>query len=142
MRIVIDSNVAVSAMLWGGKPLAIFRLAERQKIVIHTSERLIEEFADVLNRPKFASRLELIGRAAPDLAARLRAICAIVVPAAVPQTARDPDDDQVLAAALTARAEAIVSGDKDLLTLGEFQGIPILPPADFLQRFFPDIDPV
>jgi predicted nucleic acid-binding protein len=56
-------------------------------------------------------------------------------------TSRDPDDDHVLAAAVAAHADAIVSGDKDLLVLGTFQGILILSPTEFIQRFFTDFDP-
>ncbi|MCC7464345.1 MAG: putative toxin-antitoxin system toxin component, PIN family, partial [Gammaproteobacteria bacterium] len=51
---------------------------------------------------------------------------------------RDPDDDQVLAAALAAKAQMIVSGDKDLLVLGAFQGIPILPAALALEHIAAD----
>jgi len=50
----------------------------------------------------------------------------------------DPDDDHILAAADTARVACIVTGDKHLLRLGSYKGIPILSPADFLARFFHD----
>jgi predicted nucleic acid-binding protein len=57
-----------------------------------------------------------------------------VRPTAIEPTARDPDDDHVLACATTAQAQLIVSRDKDLLTLRKYQGIPILASAEALER--------
>lgn len=62
------------------------------------------------------------------------ALSAVVHPAVIPPTIRaDPDDDEVLACAVAAQADAIVSGDRHLLALNEFQGIKIIRPAELLQ---------
>jgi uncharacterized protein len=58
----------------------------------------------------------------------------LVEPTEIPQVVRDPDDDHVLACALTAKADLIVSGDKDLLDINTFQNISILTPAEALRR--------
>lgn len=59
----------------------------------------------------------------------------MVSPPVVPRVvARDPDDDHVLACAIVASADLIVSGDRDLLELNSYQGIPVLKPADALAR--------
>jgi uncharacterized protein len=91
---------------------------------------LLEELADVISRPAFARRLALIGKTAPEVLADYIEAVELVEPIDVPRVVRDPDDDHVLACALTAKADLVVSGDKDLLDLHQHQGIPILPPAD------------
>src|SRR5205807_10520144 len=99
---------------------------------------LLAELEDVLDRPKFAKRpaaadvtvAELMtGYAALAHAVRLSAIEAVI--------AEDPDDDVVLATAVAAQAEVIVSGDHHLLALGEYQDIATLSAADFLARLQP-----
>ena len=60
----------------------------------------------------------------------MRRLAEVIEPPPLPQpVCRDPDDDQVLALAIAAKVDHIVSGDKDLLSLSSFQGIPIIPPA-------------
>jgi uncharacterized protein len=98
---------------------------------------LLEELTDVIARPIFARQLALIGKTAPEILADYLEVVELVEPIHVPRVSRDPDDDHVLACALTAKADLIVSGDKDLLDLHEHQGIPILPPADALQQLQP-----
>jgi uncharacterized protein len=83
---------------------------------------------------KFAARIARADTSREALVARYAELIERVTPAALPQpVARDPDDDQVLACALAAQADAIVSGDRDLLTLGSFQGIPILTTVQALE---------
>lgn len=88
----------------------------------------------MLRRPHLAEPLAAIGQPLAQVIADYTAAVEIVVPTEVPHIARDPDDDQILACALTARANLIVSGDDDLLSLGDYEGIPILPPAQALKR--------
>lgn len=61
-------------------------------------------------------------------------LAVVVSPSAIAQTSRDPDDDEVLACAIAADADLIVSGDGDLLTLGSFRGIPIVTAASAVRR--------
>ncbi len=88
-----------------------------------------------LSRPKFAERLAQTRFSAAFLLARYTQLATLISPVEVTTSAlRDPKDLHVLACALAARAETIVSGDDDLQALGSYQGIPILSPADCLKR--------
>lgn len=132
MRVVLDTNVLVSAILFpGGAPEAVLRLGLEKRIQLVTSPTLLTEFARVL--------VEKFGHSNAQAQERLRRVIAvsdIVKPhETVREIAQDPEDDRVLEAALAARAEAIVSGDKHLLQLGTWRGIRIFRPADFLTSF-------
>ena len=95
---------------------------------------LLEELTDVIARPFFSQRLSSIRKTVRQVLADYIEIVELVEPLEVPRIVRDPDDDHVLACALTAKAQIIVSGDKDLLDLTEYQGIPILTTTDALQH--------
>lgn len=104
--------------------------------MLFTSEALLAELVGILGRAKFAAKLRQKNLSAAEIVARYREIAETVETAPIEETAlRDPDDVAVLACALAARAEAIVSGDDDLHALGSYQGIPVLSPADCLKRF-------
>lgn len=101
--------------------------AKRGVFELATSPTLLAELLDVLGRQKFAARLAQAGLTPAGIVDDLRRLALIVTPPTVPRVvALDPDDDQVLACALAASADLIVSGDKrDLLPLGSYQHIPI-----------------
>lgn len=128
MRLVLDTNVVLSALLWRGTPYRLVEAIRRRAdtMRVFSSEALLSELADVLNRPHLTKPLATIGRTPAQVLADYAAATEIVIPAQVPKVCRDPDDDQVLACALGAQANAVVSGDSDLLDLKNFQGIPIL----------------
>lgn len=134
MRVVADTNTVVSAFLWGGPPAAVLAAAREGRITLFTSPTLLAELEDVLSREKFAERIRRVGSTVAQMLAGYRALTTVVRPAAITPTARDPDDDQVLACATTAQAQLIVTRDKDLLDLCQYQGIPILASVDALQR--------
>lgn len=134
MRVVLDTNVVVSALLWGGTPYRLLQSATAGDIELYTSPALLAELAGVLGRPHLASRLQA-QRSSVEQALGLYGELAISVsPLAVPRAVpRDADDDQVIAVALAARADLVVSGDADLLSLGRFDGIPIVTAAQAAQ---------
>jgi uncharacterized protein len=134
VRVVADTNTVVSAFLWGGPPAAVLAAAREGRITLFTSPVLLAELEDVLPREKFAERIARVGSSVAQILAGYRALVTIVRPAAIEPTVRDPDDDHVLACATAAQAQLIVSRDKDLLDLHQYQGIPILASADALQR--------
>lgn len=138
MRVILDVNVWISALLWGGVPGKILRLARNQQINIFTSEDLLLELETTLKRTKFQQRMQDRGYNVEYLMSVTNGFSesCITISIDVPQL-RDPKDAKILAAALTANAEVIITGDLDLLTLSEFEGINILTPTDFLNCYFP-----
>ncbi len=135
VRVVLDTNVVVSALLWGGTPERLIELVGEGDLEFFTSEALLAEIAGILGRSKFAEKLGQKGLSAADVLARYKELAQTVEAAPVDEAAlRDPDDAAVLACALAARVDAIVSGDNDLHALGSYQGILILSPADCLRR--------
>jgi putative PIN family toxin of toxin-antitoxin system len=136
VRVVADTNTVVSAFLWGGPPAQLLESARAERITLFSSAVLIAELEDVLGRQKFTARIAQVGSSVPELLAGYRALSTLVRPATLAApVSRDPDDDHVLACALAAKAELIVSGDKrHLLILGEYQGIPIRTVSDALSR--------
>jgi putative PIN family toxin of toxin-antitoxin system len=134
MRTVADTNVVVSGLLWSGPSRRILDLARDGELQLFTSPQLLEELEDVLHRRKLARRLSLAGVAPWDLVAGYAALARVVLPVHVERVVlEDPDDDAVLACAVAARAEVIVSGDAHLLSLNEHRGIRIFPPTGFLE---------
>lgn len=97
---------------------------------------ILLEFRETIEQPKFAQRLAEQHETAESLTNRFRAACHEALPATIipPRELRDRDDLHVLASAVAAAAEAIVTGDKDLLTLNSFEGIPIIDPMEALKR--------
>ena len=135
MRIVLDTNVVLSALLWRGTPYQLLAaIHQRSNVQLYSSAALLEELADVLTRPFASRRLALIGKTARQVLADYVEAIELVEPTSVPRVVPgDVDDDQVIAAALAARADAIVSGDKQLCNLKTHQGISILGAVEALQ---------
>lgn len=133
MRVVADTNTVVSAFLWGGTPAEVLTAAREQRLGLFTSAPLIAELEDVLSRGKFAERIALVGSSVPALLTGYRALAQLVRTSPIAPVSRDPDDDQVLACAVAAEAELIVSRDKDLLSLDPFRNIRILPAREALE---------
>jgi putative PIN family toxin of toxin-antitoxin system len=106
------------------------------QVVLCSSTVLLAELAEVMAREAFAHRIRAAGVSAAGLVEDLARLVTLVVPAEiVPTVTADPDDDHVLACALAAQADAIVSGDKRLRNLKRYQGIPIVGAAEALALF-------
>jgi uncharacterized protein len=132
IKAVFDTNIYISAFLTQGTPLRLLRSAvgRGRKIDLYVSFEILKETARVLGSPKFLwpdgrirKAVSFIDQIAisvePDERIRIISV--------------DDADNRVLECALTAAAQYIVSGDRHLLSVGEFSGIKILSPADFLR---------
>jgi putative PIN family toxin of toxin-antitoxin system len=129
VKIVCDTTVLVSGVLYQGPPRRAMTMAARGEVVNCISPDLLREVEDVLLRRKFGLRPDQVAA----MVALFRDSFEIVHPARrVVAVAVDPADDRVLEAAIAAGAEAILSGDRHLLDLGEFAGVRILTPARFV----------
>jgi len=133
VRIVIDTNVLLSGLLWHGAPHTLFNQARDGTVDLMMSQVLLDELAEVITRQKFAAILQRSSRTPERILLELRSFAEMVVAPPLPQpVCRDPDDDAVLACALAAHADLLVSGDSDLLVLEQFQGMRIVTPAQAL----------
>jgi uncharacterized protein len=133
VRLVLDTNTVVSGLLWNGTPSLLLDAARRGDVVLYTSPMLLAELARVLGRRKFASQIEYCEVLIEELIEGYAELAFMVLPGSVAQVIQsDPDDDHVLACALAARADLIVSGDNALLALGAYQGIQILRASEAL----------
>ena len=137
MRVLLDTNIWISGLLWGGNPRRIIQLAVSEQIVLYSSKLLIEELQTTLAYPKLQRRLEKLAITAEELlveVARITQLCQPVTISDLSQL-RDPKDKIVLETAVSVPVEVIVSGDEDLLILREFQDIPILTTKQFLENY-------
>ena len=135
MRAVADTNVVVSGLLWRGPARQLLEAARAGKVELFTSGALLAELAEVLQREKFLDRLASAQVHPHDLMIGYAALAAVVQPAPIaPVVLRDPDDDAVIACAVTARAAVIASGDHDLLSLKYYQQIEIISAAELVAR--------
>ena len=137
MRIVLDTNVVLSALLWRGAPHDLLvSIGQRSSIHLYSSSALLEELADVLARPSATKRLAFIDRSAHEVLTDYVEAVELVEMASRPRVVGgDIDDDHVIAAAVAARADLLVSGDrKHLLPLDSHQGIDIVDAVEALRR--------
>jgi len=138
LRIVIDTNVWISGLLWKGQPWELLRLAEAGEIELCVAPTMIEELARVLTYEKFQPRLEQLGLSSAELLAYAIDLASVfdVLQEGPLIVAADPDDDVFLHCAIVVRAAYVVSGDHHLLDLENYADIPILTVHDFLAREF------
>ncbi len=135
MRAVIDTNVLLSGLLWHGQPHMLLKHVRAGTLAMVSSPALLDELAEVIGRAKFDAILMRANTSREQALAEVRQLAEVVEPPPLPApVCRDPDDDEVLALALAAQVDLIVSGDDDLLVLQAFEGIPILTPAQAVQR--------
>lgn len=126
MRVVLDTNVLVSALHFGGRPRRLLEAILRGEHRLVTGPAILDELDAVLINTCGWER-------ARSLAARseVEALGDVVTPTDVPRVCRDADDDEVLAIAIAGGAERLVTGDADLLVLGAHRGVRILTVANF-----------
>jgi len=135
VRLVLDTNIVVAALLWAGPPRRLLDQAiDDETLVLYSTPALIEELTHTLQYPKFVQRLSQYATTPAALVAQYTALVTLLFPSHVPHVIeRDADDDHVIAAAVAARAELIVTGDRrHLLPIGSHQGIAILTAQDAL----------
>lgn len=139
MRVVIDTNVWLSALLWGGQPNLIIQLIENQQIQAISSENILTELTDILQKPNLQKRLNQLKITADEIviiAKRLMTL--VIIEEVIISELRDPKDQMVLATAIAGDTQIVITGDKDLLVLHPYGNISILLPQEFLARYFPE----
>ena len=131
VRAVLDTNVVVSGLLWKASPRQVLDAARDQRLSLYTSSVLLDELAEVLSRAHLAPVITA-HHSSPAFLMRHYAMLAQAVTSAqiTRVVAKDIDDDAVLACALAAQADWIVSGDAHLLNLKHYQGMRIINAAE------------
>jgi len=135
LKVVLDTNVLVSGLISNqGPPRQIVDAWLEGRFTLVTSLYLAEELAHVLTYPRIAERIRLDE---PEVDTILAALLseAEMAPGELelPGVTRDPKDDPVVACAVEGDAGYIVSGDQDLLVLGEYEGIEVVTPRRFVE---------
>lgn len=130
MRVVLDTNVYISALMFGGLPDALLDLALLHSFTTIISDTLLDELEE-----KLCGKFRVSPEDASIIRARLTATALVVTPKeTLDIIADDPDDNRVLECAVSGKADVVVSGDRHLLDLGSYQGIPILRVRQFMER--------
>lgn len=133
MKIVIDTNVVISAVFFGGTPQKILEAVKSGKILAYATPEILTEYKEIIQEmidrkqgnfsadkfSLFTDKIHMI----EDENVNIEAIC------------RDPDDDKFIACAVAGDAQYIVSGDKDLLCIEEHKNIKIINAGDFDYKF-------
>ena len=134
MRVVLDTNVLVSALLFTGVTSELVPLWHKGTIAVLISREILEEYLRVLAYPKF----QLSEGEIKDLIQEeLLPFVQVIKPGIrVHVVKRDPSDNKFLECAIAGKADVLVSGDKDLLALRHYRRIRIQTPAHFLATFF------
>jgi uncharacterized protein len=132
LRVVLDTNVLVSALQYpGGPPESLYRLVVERRLELVSSEPLLSELRRVL-----IDKFDWDSNRVNSTLRQLARLGVIVDPTEeVADIAADPDDNRVLEAAATGTVDFVVSGDRHLLALGSWRGIPIVSPAVFLAEW-------
>ncbi len=131
-RVVFDTNVFVRALITPkGVNAQLVESLDRYLLV--TSPAIIEEVAEVLSRPKLLG-IKSSRKVDADRLVDLLRRAPMVSPSVKVTVCRDPDDDKFLECAVAAKADYLVTGDKDLRSLGEYEGVKIRFPGEFLRE--------
>ena len=135
MHIVLDTNIIVSAHLWGGVPRSVLEEVHDNHTLCFT-EKTLNELRVVLSYKKFLSDLAQQPFSVGEILDQLTEQTFIVPDLGNPITVirEDPSDNAFLECALASHANYIVSGDRHLLKLRTFESIPIVTPREFLNR--------
>jgi uncharacterized protein len=130
VTVTADTNVYISGLHFGGAPLRFLELARAGAFRLAVSDAVLDEIAGVLCG-KFGWSAEQVDAALSELKP-----CSIFVrpTRAIVAIKDDPDDDRILECAIAANAAFIVTGDGDLLRMGQFETIEIIRVTDFLTR--------
>ena len=133
MRVVLDSNVFVSALLFGGVTSELVALWQKSDITLLLSRNILEEYFRVLAYPKFQlSKEEIRG----IIEGEWLPFVEIIKPGIrLKVVKRDPSDDKFLECAVAGKANVLISGDKELLSLNRYHGVQILSPSQFLKEY-------
>ena len=133
IRVVLDTNGLISALLFKGELSGIVGLWQKGQIIPVISKETFDELRAVLEYPKFSlSRAEIKSLIELEI---LPFFEVVNVSKHIKGVCRDPGDDKFISCAISASADWIVTGDKDLLDLKKYQSIRIIHALDFIKMY-------
>ncbi len=137
MKLLLDTNIWISGLLWGGIPRQIIQLAENNSATIYISNSLLKELEETLAKEKLQKRLKQLNYSTQELVNGVKLITKLCQPKSILEISelRDLKDKIVLEAALSIPVNFIITGDLDLLVLNSFEGIDIVNATDFKLMF-------
>jgi len=139
-KIIIDTNVWISAIFWGGKPRKIIKLwvndikTGQENIKIYLTNSILKEIIQKIK--KIAKEIKLDKRKIVKWVHLIEKRTIFVNPVKKVNICRDKKDNKFLEAVLEAQADYLITGDKDLLTLEKFKKTQIIKPAQFLKQVY------
>ena len=131
MRVIIDTNVLICGIFFGGPPAKILKAWHGGELQLVVSPEILEEYFEVCER--ISVRYPDIDTA-PILVLIARNSQVVESPPLTEQISRDADDDKFIACAIASDTRTIVSGDNDLLTVYSYQSIQVLTPRNFVDK--------
>ena len=132
-RVVLDTNVLISSLLFKGEASRIVVLWQKSKIIPLISKETFDELRAVLEYPKFSLSGGEIKSIIEDEILPFFEV--VEVEKNIKGVCRDPGDDKFISCAVSGEANWIVSGDKDLSDLGKYQSVEIIQVSEFIKRF-------
>jgi len=129
MKLVLDTNIFISAFYWGGNSQKIIDRIITGLDELYVSGKILEELSEVMARPKFKTEQETIDKYIEAIEknskkvfteGKLKGVC------------RDKDDDDKIECGIICNADCIITGDDDLLVLGNYKTIKIITPGEYL----------
>jgi uncharacterized protein len=131
LKITVDTNTLISAVITEGNEFALLKLANKNKVKLVLSPAILQEFKEVISRPKFNFSEEQITKAMKQIIT----ISTLVIPTRTLHIVKvDPSDNRILECAETGKVNHIISGDKHLLQLKQYKNIPIIKTLDMLNH--------
>ena len=132
MNVILDTNVFISGIFWSGPPYKILKAWQHRKLGLVVSQDIIDEYDRVSKAlSKQYPNIDL-----SPFIGLLAINSKMYAPSKLnEQISRDLDDDKFIACALAANVKYIISGDQDLLTISDYQGISIIKPGVFVKQY-------
>jgi uncharacterized protein len=136
MKIIIDTNVHISALAFGGNiSKNLVKIYQEERTQVYTSKPIFEELHDKLNSPKFdkITKGKILRAEIVEYLDKYQNETITAEPSIKVNVCRDPDDNMFLELALEIQADYIITGDKDLLSISQFQVTKICNMSDFIK---------
>ncbi|MGJ4746521.1 putative toxin-antitoxin system toxin component, PIN family [Leptospira sp. SA-E8] len=130
LKVLLDTNIYISAILFGGKPKAILEELISGKVIGYISDSILKEIEETFRKPKFKLSDEFISIIISEITAITEKV--VTTPLKEHSGLRDRDDYHILESALSAKADYLITGDQDLLVLGNIQSLKIVSPEQYL----------